>query len=61
MTFNNLPYKRPDVDVLIEKAQAIESKLTQESNPEKAIEIIQTFFQLQDDVDMMAQLANIAR
>jgi M3 family oligoendopeptidase len=59
MTFNNLPYKRPDVDVLIEKAQAIESKLTQESNPEKAIEIIQTFFQLQDDVDMMAQLANI--
>jgi M3 family oligoendopeptidase len=59
MTFSNLPYQRPDIHALIEKAQAIESKLKQENHPEKAIEIIQTFFQLQDDVDMMAQLANI--
>lgn len=59
MTFSNLPYKRPDIDALIANAYAIETKLVQEDNSEKIIDIIKTFFKLQDDIDMMAQLANI--
>jgi len=59
MTFSNLPYKRPDIDALIANAHAIETKLVQEDNSEKIIDIIKTFFKLQDDIDMMAQLANI--
>lgn len=59
MTFSNLPYKRPDIDALIANAHAIETQLVQEDNSEKIIDIIKTFFKLQDDIDMMAQLANI--
>ena len=59
MTFSNLPYKRPDIDALIANAHTIETKLVQEDNSEKIINIIKTFFKLQDDIDMMAELANI--
>ena len=59
MTFQYIPYQRPDIHILLEKTEDLIVQLKQEHPLNTIIDLIQSFFKLQDDIDVMAQLANI--
>ncbi len=59
MTFSQLPYHRPDLKDIINQTEWIQSQLMDSKDISKTIDIIRTFFKLQDQYETMAQLVYI--
>ena len=59
MTFSQLPYHRPDLKDIINQTEWIQSQLMDSKDISKTVDIIRTFFKLQDQYETMAQLVYI--